>query len=112
MYRGIKKREEEETGVVYNTEESTFQEEMSFMNWKNDNTNLYQVLNYLEHEWYVGDEQLWKEPPLPFSYHNWLIDPNYKWEDMSKPKSELAVPQELARNFIENYKRKKLGLTS
>ena len=31
---------------------------------------------------------------------------------MSKPKSELAVPQELARNFIENYKRKKLGLTS
>ena len=112
LYRGIKKREEEETGVVYNTEESTFQEEMSFMNWKNDNTNLYQVLNYLEHEWYVGDEQLWKEPPLPFSYHNWLIDPNYKWEDMSKPKSELAVPQELARNFIENYKRKKLGLTS
>ena len=72
---------------------------MSFMNWKNDNTNLYQVLNYLEHEWYVGDEQLWKEPPLPFSYHNWLIDPNYKWEDMSKPKSELAVPQESLRLF-------------
>ena len=112
MYRGIKKREEEQTGVIYNTEESTFQEEMSFMNWKSDTLNLYQVLNYLEHEWYTDDEAIRNQPPLPFSYHNWLIDPKYKWEDMSKPMNELEVPKKLARNFIENYKRKKLGLTS
>ena len=82
------------------------------MNWKNENTNLYQILEYLEHEWYAGDEQLWNEPPFPFSYHNWLIDPKYKWEDMKTPKDKLDLPQDLAAEFIEDYKRKKLGLTS
>ena len=50
------------------------------MNWKSDTLNLYQVLNFLEHEWYTDDEHIIKEPPLPFSYHNWLIDPKYKWD--------------------------------
>ena len=113
LFNEILRREQEQAGkVVYNTEESTFQEEMSFMNWKSDTLNLYQVLDYLEHEWYIDDEQLIKEPPLPFSYHNWLIDPKYKWEDMSKPKRELPLPEELAKDFIHNYKKKKLGLTS
>ena len=113
LYEGIKFREDQQQGkVVYNTEESSFQEEMSFMNWKNETTNLYQVLEYLEHEWYAGDEQLWNEPPFPFSYHNWLIDPTYKWEDMKTPKDKLALPKDLAADFIKDYKRKKLGLTS
>ena len=109
LYRGIKKREEEQTGVIYNTEESTFQEEMSFMNWKSDTLNLYQVLNYLEHEWYTDDEAIRNQPPLPFSYHNWLIDPKYKWEDMSKPMNELEVPKKLAGEFIKSYIQKKLN---
>ena len=45
--------------------------------------------------------QYYKQPPLPFSYHNWLIDPNYKWEDMSKPVRELVTPKELAAEFIK-----------
>ena len=109
LYRGIKKREEEQTGVIYNTEESTFQEEMSFMNWKSDTLNLYQVLNYLEHEWYTDDEAIRNQPPLPFSYHNWLIDSKYKWEDMSKPMNELEVPKKLAGEFIKSYIQKKLN---
>lgn len=110
LYRGIKFREEQQEGkVVYNTEESTFQEEMSFMNWQSDTTNLYQILNYLEHEWYLGDEHIYLEPPLPFSYHNWLIDAKYKWEDMSKPKNQLDIPKELAAQFIKDYIRKKLN---
>ena len=113
LYRGIKHREENQEGkVIYNTEESTFQEEMSFMNWKSDTLNLYQVLEFLEHEWYIDSKQLKNEPPLPFSYHNWLIDPKYKWEDMKRPKDELDLPKELAANFISDYKKKKLGLTS
>ena len=113
LFNEILRREQEQQGkVVYNTEESTFQEEMSFMNWKSDTLNLYQVLNFLEHEWYVDDEQLIKEPPLPFSYHNWLIDPKYKWEDMSKPKRELDLPADLAADFIADYKKKKLGQTT
>ena len=110
LYEGIKFSEEEQQGkVIYNTEESTFQEEMSFMNWKSDTLNLYQVLNFLEHEWYTDDEHIIKEPPLPFSYHNWLIDPKYKWEDMSRPKMELDLPKDLAADFIKDYKRKKLN---
>ena len=113
LFNEILRREQEQEGkVFYNTEESTFQEEMSFMNWKSDTLNLYQVLNYLEHEWYIDDEQLIKEPPLPFSYHNWLIDPKYKWEDMSTPKRELDLPAELAADFISDYKKKKLGQTT
>ena len=113
LFNEILRREQEQEGkVFYNTEESTFQEEMSFMNWKSDTLNLYQVLNYLEHEWYVDDEQLAKEPPLPFSYHNWLIDPKYKWEDMSKPKRDLDMPEQLASEFISDYKKKKLGQTT
>ena len=49
------------------------------------------------------------EPPLPFSYHNWLIDPKLKWEDMSKPKDKLPLPKDLAKEFINDYKRKKLN---
>lgn len=110
LFEGIKQREEKSEGkVLYNTEESTFQEEMSFMNWKSDTLNLYQVLNYLEHEWYTDDEAILQQPPLPFSYHNWLIDSNYKWEDMSKPVRELVTPKELAADFIKDYKNKKLN---
>ena len=110
LYKGIKFREEEQEGkVVYNTEESTFQEEMSFMNWKSDTLNLYQVLQFLEHEWYVDDEQIIQQPPLPFSYHNWLIDKKYKWEDMSKPMDKLPPPKEIAAKFINLYKYKKLN---
>ena len=112
LYRELLRREEQQGKVIYNTEESTFNEEMSFMNWKSDTLNLYQVINFLEHEWCVDDEQLIKEPPLPFSYHNWLIDPKYKWEDMSSPKRELNLPKELAANFITDYKKKKLGQTT
>ena len=46
------------------------------------------------------------------NHHNWLIDPKYKWEDMKTPKDKLDLPQDLAAEFIEDYKRKKLGLTS
>jgi len=110
IYRGIKHREEVDNNQVqYKTEESTFQMETSFMNWKSDTLTLYQVLNFLEHEWYVDSEQQLMEPPLPFSYHNWLIDPNLKWEDMSKPKDKLPLPKDLAKEFINDYKRKKLN---
>ena len=67
------------------------------------------MLNYLEHEWYTDDEAIRNQPPLPFSYHNWLINPNYKWEDMSKPMNDLEVPKDLAAGFINLYKYKKLN---
>jgi len=79
------------------------------MNWKSATTNLYQMLNYLEHEWYVPGPALEVEPPLPFSYHNWLINPEYKWSDMSKPKDSLPLPKELAAEFIQSYIKKKLN---
>ncbi len=68
--------------------------------------DLYEVINFLEHEWYTdGIDQ----PPLPFGYHNWLIDPKYKWEDMSAPQSTMPPPEEYAKKFIDNYKQKKLA---
>ena len=109
MYRGLCEVEQGDGKPRYKTEEATFQEEMSFMNWRNDNLNLYQVINFLEHEWYVPGEQLDTQPPLPFSYHNWLIDPNYKWEDMKQPQKDLKLPKELASKFIKQYKQNKLG---
>lgn len=114
LYREILRREQEQEGkVVYNTEESSFQEEMSFMNWKSPTLNLYQVLQFLEAEWYgEHDEQMNLQPPLPFSYHNWLIDSKFKWEDMSKPQSNLDLPKDLAKTFINDYKKKKLGQTT
>jgi radical SAM superfamily enzyme YgiQ (UPF0313 family) len=106
MYEALKKRESGFSENVYNTEESTFNEEVSFMNWKSDTLDLYEVINFLEHEWYTdGIDQ----PPLPFGYHNWLIDPKYKWEDMSAPQSTMEPPAEYAKKFIDNYKQKKLA---
>ena len=55
------------------------------------------------------DPALDNQPPLPFSYHNWLIDPKFKWEDMSAPQNSLPPPVEYAKKFIEEYKQKKLG---
>jgi hypothetical protein len=69
------------------------------------------VLSYLEHEWYDNDFTGGNQPPLPFSYHNWLIDPKHKWEDMSKRMVELPPPVEYAKKFIEDYKIKKLRST-
>ena len=107
MYQALKERELNPNKNLYKTEESTFQEEVSFMNWKSDTLDLYEVINFLEHEWYTtGTDQ----PPLPFGYHNWLIDPQYKWEDMSKLQSELSIPNDYAKNFIEEYKQKKLAI--
>ena len=60
-------------------------------------------------EWYLQDEALHQQPPLPFSYHNWLIHPNYKWEDMSAPQNTMSPPEEYAKKFIDNYKQKKLA---
>tara|TARA_B110000902_G_C14267757_1_gene571987 strand:- start:110 stop:1684 length:1575 start_codon:yes stop_codon:yes gene_type:complete len=111
LYEGLVKRESNNDEIVYNTEDSTFQEEMSFMNWKSDTLDLYKVLSYLEHEWYDNDFTGGNQPPLPFSYHNWLIDPKHKWEDMSKRMVELPPPVEYAKKFIEDYKIKKLRST-
>ena len=58
---------------------------------------------------HTDDEAIRNQPPLPFSYHNWLIDPKYKWEDMSKPMNELEVPKKLAGDFIKSYIQKKLN---
>ena len=112
MYRALKEREEPGYERVYKSEEATFQEEMAFMNWKSDTLNLYQVIDYLEHEWYDDSIIHQKQPPLPFSYHNWLIDPKYKWEDMGRPKDELEIPEKLAKKFINQYKQKKLNSSS
>ena len=112
LYRALKEREEPGYERVYKSEEATFQEEMAFMNWKSDTLNLYKVIDYLEHEWYDDSIIHQKQPPLPFSYHNWLIDPKYKWEDMGRPKDELDLPEKLAEKFINQYKQKKLNSSS
>ena len=108
LYEGIVEREANANKMIYNTKESTFQEEMSFMNWKSDTLDLYKTIWYLEHEWYSPDDAIDNQPPLPFSYHNWLIDPEVKWEDMSAPQNTLPPPVEYAKKFIDNYKQKKL----
>ena len=82
---------------------------MAFMNWKNENMNLYQAIDFLEHEWYTDEPCITRQPPLVFGYHNWLIDPSYTWEDMMNPQSELPLPKELAAGFITNYIKKKLN---
>ena len=112
LFKGLKAREEPGYERVYKTEEATFSEEMAFMNWKNKDMNLYQAINFLEHEWYDQNEIHDKQPPLPFSYHNWLIDPKYKWEDMKQPRNDLDLPKELAEKFIHQYKLKKLNSSS
>jgi hypothetical protein len=109
MYHALKAREENPNKSIYKTEETTFQEEVAFMNWKSNTMDLYEAIDFLEHEWYLQDEALHQQPPLPFSYHNWLIDPNYKWEDMSAPQNTMSPPEEYAKKFIDNYKQKKLA---
>ena len=109
LYEELIRREEAGISRTLKSKESRFEEEMAFMNWKNDNMNLYQAIDFLEHEWYTDEPCITRQPPLVFGYHNWLIDPSYTWEDMMNPQSELPLPKELAAGFITNYIKKKLN---
>ncbi len=109
LYEELIRREDKGISRTLKSKESTFEEEMAFMNWKNENMNLYQAIDFLEHEWYTDEPCITRQPPLVFGYHNWLIDPSYTWEDMMNPQSELPLPKELAASFITNYIKKKLN---
>ena len=81
---------------------------MTFMNWENDETNIYEMLKFIELEFYKGPIN--DQPPTVFSFHNWLIDPKYTWRDMKTPQRLLELPKDLAAKFISDYKTKKFSV--
>ena len=104
LYDGLKERDEMQ-GVPRPKGGGT--NGMTFMNWKNGSTNVYEMLKFLNDKF--PRPAMRDQPPTVFSYHNWLIDPKYTWDDMKKPQRTLEVPVEYAREFIQKYIQKKLN---
>jgi len=112
LFKALQAMEAPEYERKYKEEEATFQEEMAFMNWKNKDMELYDALKYLELEWYDESDIHKNQPPLPFTYHNWLIDTKYTWDDMKLPQDSLQLPEDSAQKFINQYKQYKLNSSS
>jgi len=81
---------------------------MTFMNWKNGDMNLYRILKFLTEEWFSPNMK--HSGPAVHSFHNWLVNPKYTWEDMKKPQLELGHTTEFNSKFIEEYIEKKFKI--
>ena len=81
---------------------------MTFMNWKNDSTNALEMLFWLSENWF--SEKHRHCPPAVHSFHTYLANSEWTWDDMSRPQRVLAEGQvELNKKFIQEYKDKKFN---
>ena len=83
---------------------------MTFMNWQNKDTNMYEMMKYCELEFNTGEAL--NQAPSIFNFHKYLIDPKNTLEDMKGRIRDLDEPHEFALNFINEYIAKKFEYLS